>query len=422
MQYTSYYNLNKPESTDLISIDDINDNFDTLDAALHNGLSGAGEATDDTVYFTEATSRTALTSGSTLGTIIGYISKWLSDLGDAAFYGVANNDTTTSSGSVADARIVYTHGTEIDKHTTQLGGLYFGTDSNGNWGYKTSSSGNVTAFRKPTGTATSAQVLSGYTFDNASSDGLSGSMNNLGNVVINLTSNTATKSAGYCSGITVNGVSLYKTAYNAGYSAGNSAGYSAALIGNASASHVLNGKSFTNASGVNQIGTMNNLGNVVINLTSNTATKSAGYCSGITVNGVSLYKTAYNAGYNAGNTAGYNSGYNAKTMTRTSLGSNSSGGRTVYTLKYNAKSISGYANLTAANFAITALSTAMYFSAGSAYSGSRSALSLSLSYNASNGIVTLSNTSAVSSGSSNNAGYDNYDNYVSAATVRCYYA
>ena len=342
MQHTSYYNLNKPESTDLISIDDINDNFDTLDAALHDGLSGAGEATDDTVYFTEATSRTALTSGSTLGTIIGYISKWLSDLGDAAFYGVANNDTTTSSGSVADARIVYTHGTEIDKHTTQLGGLYFGTDSNGNWGYKTSSSGNVTAFRKPTGTATSAQVLSGYTFDNASSDGLSGSMNNLGNVVINLTSNTATK--------------------------------------------------------------------------------SAGYCSGITVNGVSLYKTAYNAGYNAGNTAGYNSGYNAKTMTRTSLGSNSSGGRTVYTLKYNAKSISGYANLTAANFAITALSTAMYFSAGSAYSGSRSALSLSLSYNASNGIVTLSNTSAVSSGSSNNAGYDNYDNYVSAATVRCYYA
>lgn len=52
--------------------------------------------------------------------------------------------------------------------------IFFGKNSNGKWGYKTSKTGSITPFRNPTGTATAAQVLSGYTFSNASGDGLTG--------------------------------------------------------------------------------------------------------------------------------------------------------------------------------------------------------------------------------------------------------
>lgn len=36
MQYTEYYNLNKPEIDDIVNINDLNDNADVLDAALHD--------------------------------------------------------------------------------------------------------------------------------------------------------------------------------------------------------------------------------------------------------------------------------------------------------------------------------------------------------------------------------------------------
>lgn len=35
---------------------------------------------------------------------------------------------------------------KFNKHTTQLGGLYFGKDSDGNWGYKTSETDTITRF------------------------------------------------------------------------------------------------------------------------------------------------------------------------------------------------------------------------------------------------------------------------------------
>jgi len=46
--------------------------------------------------------------------------------------------------------------------------------SGSTYGYK-KTDGTFVGFRKPTGTATSAQVLSGYTFSNANGDGLVGS-------------------------------------------------------------------------------------------------------------------------------------------------------------------------------------------------------------------------------------------------------
>lgn len=223
MKKTTYYSLLKPEGADQVNIEDFNSNFDTIDAALKTAADASGDLSRGTVYASAATSRTNLTSGDSIATMFGKVMKWFSDLKDAAFCSVANNDTTTAAGSVADARIVKTHGDEIDKHTVQLGGLYLGQNAAGKWGYKPSANGTIIPFRNPTGTATAAQVLSGYTFANASSDSITGTMANNGtyNKTLTPTGNNTTSvslPAGYYSGgtITANGA----TSYSAGYSAG----------------------------------------------------------------------------------------------------------------------------------------------------------------------------------------------------------
>ena len=84
--------------------------------------------------FVEQKERSNLTAKDKLPVIFGKLSKWYTDLkavawsgsysdltnkptipeGSAANYQVANNDTTEAEGFVADARIVRTHGLEID--------------------------------------------------------------------------------------------------------------------------------------------------------------------------------------------------------------------------------------------------------------------------------------------------------------------
>ena len=56
--------------------------------------------------------------------------------GSAASYSVANNDTTTQAGFVADARIVKQHGDEIDQLSQDLGGNRFGHTADGRPGWK----------------------------------------------------------------------------------------------------------------------------------------------------------------------------------------------------------------------------------------------------------------------------------------------
>lgn len=63
-----------------------------------------GDLSANTVTFTATSSRTAPATGESLGTLFGKIAKWLADLKAAAFCTVANNLTTTASGSVLDAR------------------------------------------------------------------------------------------------------------------------------------------------------------------------------------------------------------------------------------------------------------------------------------------------------------------------------
>lgn len=59
---------------------------------------------DATVIFSQASSRTNINSGDSIGTLFGKIRKWFADLGTAAFQGVSNVLTQTSVGYVLDAR------------------------------------------------------------------------------------------------------------------------------------------------------------------------------------------------------------------------------------------------------------------------------------------------------------------------------
>ena len=90
------------------------------------------------VNFVMAATRSMILSGEDLGTLFSKLARWLNDLasvalsgsyndltnrpnlGAAASQGVANNDTTTQAGYLADARIVRQHGLEIDQISSDL--------------------------------------------------------------------------------------------------------------------------------------------------------------------------------------------------------------------------------------------------------------------------------------------------------------
>lgn len=143
MQLTPNFRLRKPDGTDPVDVQDFNDNADVIDTNLAGKLDKTGDASNAVTKFTQAGSRANLTSGEKLSLSLGKAMKWFADLktvafsgsysdlsgkpsipsGTAASCGVANNDTTTASGFVADARIVKTHGDEIDTLNQNLAGL-----------------------------------------------------------------------------------------------------------------------------------------------------------------------------------------------------------------------------------------------------------------------------------------------------------
>lgn len=63
-----------------------------------------GDISSKTVTFSETSARSNINTGESTSTLFGKIKKWFSDLGTAAFQAVANNLTTTTEGSVLDAR------------------------------------------------------------------------------------------------------------------------------------------------------------------------------------------------------------------------------------------------------------------------------------------------------------------------------
>lgn len=209
MKLTNLLRMKLPEGKDPVNVEDFNDNFKAIDKELENMQTSAGDASKNTVTFSTAAERTNVASTETLGTLMGKIAKWFTDMKAAAFAGIANNETTNTDGFVLDARIG-------KKHSDQLNGLYFGTDAKGKWGFKTSQGGTVTPFRNPTGNATAADVLSGKVFSSAELEDATGSMPNNGAWIGETTGNgNVAIPAGYHSG---DGYVSGAGAYNKGVS------------------------------------------------------------------------------------------------------------------------------------------------------------------------------------------------------------
>ena len=307
MKLTNLLRMKLPEGKDPVNVEDFNDNFKAIDKELENMQTSAGDASKNTVTFSTAAERTNVASTESLGTIMGKIAKWFTDMKAAAFAGIANNETTNTDGFVLDARIG-------KKHSDQLNGLYFGTDAKGKWGFKTSQGGTVTPFRNPTGNATAADVLSGKVFSSAELEDATGSMPNNGAWIGETTGNG-------------------NVAIPAGYHSG------------------------------------------------------AGYVSG---------EGAYNKGISDADgrvneeSASYKSGYANKVLHRVAIGTGGSG-------TYSAAAIPGFQNLTIENFAFVPSQvsrTDNHWGNPETYSkGSKanSSVNCSMTYNSSNGILTVTN-------------------------------
>ena len=135
--------------------------------------------------FTVAGTRSNIQSGQAMKTILGMLSRWYTDLktvawsgkyndltdkptipnGAAASCAVANNDTTTAAGSVADARIVRQHGLEIDEINRDLasGQIEF-SFQDGKGVYRKKGADTWLPFKsKPTSIVVSAGSRNGYT-------------------------------------------------------------------------------------------------------------------------------------------------------------------------------------------------------------------------------------------------------------------
>ena len=102
---------------------------------------------DSVAEFSPAANRENIRSGETYRVIFGKIMKYLSEVGNAAYVGLANNCTTTIAGFALDARQGKELMDRINELNRDLGGLSFGQDANGNWGYKIGGADPVVPFK-----------------------------------------------------------------------------------------------------------------------------------------------------------------------------------------------------------------------------------------------------------------------------------
>ena len=128
MTQTDKLKLNLPEYTDVVDIEQLNDNFRNIDSAITdtngrladalsvngiikgNGrgdlepatpgtdyLTPNGDGTDLVVGFNEAMNRASLRPGDSVGSLISKISRWLNDLGGVAFLNTVTKYNLTQS-------------------------------------------------------------------------------------------------------------------------------------------------------------------------------------------------------------------------------------------------------------------------------------------------------------------------------------
>lgn len=115
----------------LYSDNDTETTRDSSGIPLNNG----GDLSEASVNFTVGTSRKALTPKARFKALMGDIAKWLTDLGPAAFYKVADDFTTTAENYLFTARKGKQLKDEIDGINSDLGGYKFGKTTDGKPGY-----------------------------------------------------------------------------------------------------------------------------------------------------------------------------------------------------------------------------------------------------------------------------------------------
>ncbi len=205
MKTSTNLRMKLPEGKDPVDISDITDNFETLDSYLQNMQTSTSDGSKNTVTFSTASSRNNIASTEALATIMGKIAKWFGDLKAAAFKEVANNDTTTNDGYVADARIVKTHGDEIDAVKSDVSTL----------------SSKVASFQTGVDALYNKCVSLGVTPSGKTLDAVTNALQNVYN-----TGYSKGNSAGYNAGVAAadarvdSSTANYKGGYTAGYNAG----------------------------------------------------------------------------------------------------------------------------------------------------------------------------------------------------------
>ena len=106
MQLTPNYRLRKPDGTDPVDVQDLNDNMDVLDAEVIKKLDKTGDASNVVNKFSQSGTRANLSAGEKLSISLGKIMKWFSDLKTVAFSGKYTDLTerpTIPAGGIADA-------------------------------------------------------------------------------------------------------------------------------------------------------------------------------------------------------------------------------------------------------------------------------------------------------------------------------
>ena len=110
--------LKKPEETDVVNIQDMNDNMDIIEKELQARPEKTGESSGMTVEFTQASKRENIDTGEKASTIMGKIKKWFSDMTVAALAQVITSNTDlmalTKSGYLVDALAVKNQFSEVN--------------------------------------------------------------------------------------------------------------------------------------------------------------------------------------------------------------------------------------------------------------------------------------------------------------------
>ncbi len=306
MKYTTNYNLKKPEGTDIVNIDDLNDNVDILDNNINslskqiNNLSSYATANGTNTYTATIAGITTLTEGFSAkikftNTNTGACTLNINGLGAKSI--LKGNGNALSSGNIKAGQICNLVYNGINFQLLGEGGEY--------------------------GTATASDVLSGKTIG-TDAGVIEGTIPiKEAATILPGTIAQAIAAGQYLKGIqTIAGdLDLVPANIKSGVDIFGVVGSAPIPSGSALAAQVLAGYTFSNVSGVGLSGTMHNNGNIAATLTAQEQqyTVPAGYHAGsgkVTANISNLIAENIKKGVNVGGIVGtLKPNYNIQTLT-----------------------------------------------------------------------------------------------------------